>query len=588
MTNEQRSTGATLTTHDHPGTKPPDPHRWRWAVLAVVLAAEVMDLLDATIIAIAGPSIRADLIGPAGAGGAGSGAGPGSGTAFLQWLAAGYTLAFAVGLVTGGRLGDIFGRRRMFLTGAAGFTLMSLLCAVAPGPVSLVVFRILQGLAGAVLIPQGLGLIKAAFPPEKLGAAFGAFGPVMGLSAVCGPILAGVLVDADLFGTGWRMIFLINLPVGVAALIGAWLVLPRPTPASTVRGGTHQAGAHQAGAHQAGAHQAGTDDRLTLDLTGTVLLSVSLLLLVFPLVQGRELGWPWWAWTMMALSVPAFWLFQRYQQRLHRTGRSPLIEPSLLAKQRFTAGLLVGLIFFAGLMGLTLILSVYLQLGLGFSPLRAGLTQSPWAFGTAVGAIAGHVLSARFGGRRLLVGGTAVLAAGVVALLVTLTVAAGPVSSGAPYAALLASLLVLGIGMGCSMAPYFDIVLASVDEHEVGSASGTLTAAQQVGGAIGVAALGTAFFAWAQPRQLERAFDASLRHVLWLELGLLALAAALSFLLPKRARDEPAAPTANTDTVGTDTGTVGTNTANTGTAGTSSAGTDAAATPAPEASAPVA
>ncbi|MEV4511862.1 MFS transporter [Dactylosporangium sp. NPDC049525] len=517
MTNEQRSKHSDLKA----ANMPPDPYRWRWAVLAVVLAAEVMDLLDATIIAIAGPSIRADLIGPdqGAADGISNGinGGTNGGTAFLQWLAAGYTLAFAVGLVTGGRLGDIFGRRRMFLVGAAGFTLMSLLCAVAPGPVTLVVFRILQGLAGAVLIPQGLGLIKAAFPPEKLGAAFGAFGPVMGLSAVCGPILAGVLVDADLFGTGWRMIFLINLPVGIAALLGAWLVLPRPAP---------------------GGADSGT--RLRLDLTGTALLSGSLLLLVFPLVQGRELGWPWWAWIMMVLSVPMFWVFQRYQRRLHRTGRSPLIEPSLLAKQRFTAGLLVGLIFFAGLMGLTLILSVYLQLGLGFSPLRAGLTQSPWAFGTAVGAVAGHMLSARFGGRRLLVGGTAVVAAGVVALLVTLTVADGSVSAGTLNAALLPSLLVLGIGMGCSMAPYFDIVLASVDEHEVGSASGTLTAAQQVGGAIGVAALGTAFFAWAQPQQLGRAFDAGLRHVLWLELGLLALAAALSFLLPKRARDEPA------------------------------------------------
>jgi EmrB/QacA subfamily drug resistance transporter len=498
----------------------PDPYRWRWAVLAVVLAAEVMDLLDATIIAIAGPSIRADLIsaGPEAGQAAGHAA---NGTAFLQWLAAGYTLAFAVGLVTGGRLGDIFGRRRMFLAGAAGFTLMSLLCAVAPGPASLVVFRILQGSAGAVLIPQGLGLIKAAFPPEKLGAAFGAFGPVMGLSAVCGPILAGVLVDADLFGTGWRMIFLINLPVGIAALIGAWLVLPRPAPG----GGD-------------------ADSRLRLDLTGTLLLSGSLLLLVFPVVQGRELGWPWWVWTMMALSAPLFWVFQRYQRRLHLTGRSPLIEPSLLAKQRFTAGLLVGLIFFAGLMGLTLILSVYLQLGLGLSPLRAGLTQSPWAFGTAVGAVASHMLSARFGGRRLLIGGTAVLAAGVVALLVTLTVTEGATQSATPSTtlsiALLPSLLVLGIGMGCSMAPYFDIVLASVDEHEVGSASGTLTAAQQVGGAIGVAALGTAFFAWAQPQQLGRAFDAGLRHVLWLELGLLALAAALSFLLPKRAREDAA------------------------------------------------
>jgi EmrB/QacA subfamily drug resistance transporter len=482
VTNEQRSK---------------DPYRWRWAVLAVVLAAEVMDLLDATIITIAGPSIRADL---------------GGSTAFLQWLAAGYTLAFAVGLVTGGRLGDIFGRRRMFLAGAAGFTLMSLLCAIAPGPAWLVTFRVLQGLAGAVLIPQGLGLITAAFPPDKIGAAFGAFGPVMGLSAVCGPILAGFLVDADLFGTGWRMIFLINLPVGAAALAGAWLILPRNT---------------------------GRDRSLRLDLPGTGLLSVALFLLIFPLVQGRELGWPWWTWASMAAALPAFWLFQRYELRRRRAGLTPLVEPSLLAKKRFSAGLLVGLIFFAGLMGLTFILSVYLQLGLGFSPLRAGLTQSPWAFGTALGAIAGHVLSARFGGRKLLVGGTALLGLGVVGLLLTLELTGDPMSTGAMTSwRLVPALLVLGLGMGSSMAPYFDIVLAVVDEHEVGSASGTLTAAQQLGGAIGVAVLGTAFFSWIGAGN----FSGALTKVLRLELVLLALAGTLSFLLPRRAREEAVEP----------------------------------------------
>ncbi|WP_433217075.1 MFS transporter [Dactylosporangium sp. CS-047395] len=442
-------------------------------VLAVVLAAEVMDLLDATVIAIAGPSVRADL---------------GGGTAFLQWLAAGYTLAFAVGLVTGGRLGDIFGRRRMFLLGAAGFTLMSLLCAVAPGPAWLVACRVLQGLSGAVLIPQGLGLIKAAFPPERVGAAFAAFGPVMGLSAVCGPILAGVLVDADLFGTGWRMIFLINVPVGLAALLGAVLVLPRT---------------------------AEQDRSLRLDLPGTALLGGALLLLVFPLVQGRELGWPWWCWAALAASAPVLWLFGRYERRRVRAGRTPLVEPSLLAKRRFNAGLVVGLIFFAGVMGLSLILSVYLQIGLGYGPLRAGLTQAPWAFGTALGAIAAQGLTARFGGRRVLVGGTGVVAFGVCWLFF-----------GPSLGVLLPALLVLGIGMGASMAPYFDIVLAAVDPHEVGSASGTLTAAQQVGGAIGVAVLGTAYFSWE-----------SLDGVLWLELGLLAVAGVLCFLLPARARD---------------------------------------------------
>ncbi|GLL01271.1 hypothetical protein GCM10017581_030120 [Dactylosporangium matsuzakiense] len=453
-----------------------------WLVLAVVLAAEVMDLLDATVIAIAGPSIRADL---------------GGGTAFLQWLAAGYTLAFAIGLVTGGRLGDIFGRRPMFLAGAAGFTLMSLLCAVAPGPAWLVAFRVLQGLCGAVLIPQGLGLIKAAFPPEKLGAAFGAFGPVMGLSAVGGPILAGVLVDADLFGTGWRAIFLINLPIGLAALAGAAFVLPR------------------------------NDDRdagLRLDLPGTALLAGALLLLVYPLVQGRELGWPAWCWAAMAASLPALWLFARYERRRVRAGCTPLVEPSLLAKRRFNAGLVVGLILFAGMMGLSLILSVYLQLGRGYTPVRAGLTQAPWALGTALGAIAAYSLNTRFGGRKVLVGGVAVIAVGVAAFLVTLA-ATGTSTSPWP---LLPALLVLGFGMGASMTPYFDLVLAAVDPHELGSASGTLTAAQQIGGAMGVATLGTAYFSWG-----------SLQRVLWLELALLAAATALCFLLPPRAREDP-------------------------------------------------
>ncbi|WP_344614337.1 MFS transporter [Dactylosporangium salmoneum] len=471
------------------------PHEQRskqmpWAVLAVVLAAEVMDLLDATIIAIAGPSVRADL---------------GGGTAFLQWLAAGYTLAFAVGLVTGGRLGDVFGRRRMFLVGAAGFTLMSLLCAVSPGPAWLVAARVLQGLFGAVLIPQGLGLIKAAFPPEKLGAAFGAFGPVMGLSAVCGPILAGVLVDADLFGTGWRMIFLVNLPVGVAALAGAAFVLPRE-PADR--------------------------DAPRLDLPGTALLGTALLLLVFPLVQGRELGWPWWCWAAMAASLPALAAFQLYERRRARAGRSPLVEPSLLAKRRFNAGLVVGLILFAGLMGLTLVLSVYLQSGLGYTPLRAGLSQSPWAFGTAVGAVAAQALGRRLGGRRLLVAGTGVVALSVGALLATLALTGGPAT---PWP-LVPALLLLGVGMGASMAPYFDLVLAAVDEHEVGSASGTLTAAQQIGGAIGVAVLGTAFFSWVNPSS----FTGSFERVLWLELGLLTLAGGLCFLLPARAREDGA------------------------------------------------
>ncbi|HEY4826277.1 MAG TPA: MFS transporter, partial [Solirubrobacteraceae bacterium] len=184
----------------------------RWIVLAVVLAADVMDLIDATIVNVAGPTIRHDL---------------GGGASTLQWLGAAYTLTFAVLLVTGARLGDIFGRRRLFLIGSAGFTAMSAACALAPSPEILIGLRALQGGFGALVIPQGFGLIKEVFPEDEMSKVFATFGPVMGLSAIVAPILAGVLIDADLLGTGWRMVFLINVPVGIAALAAAVKVLPR-------------------------------------------------------------------------------------------------------------------------------------------------------------------------------------------------------------------------------------------------------------------------------------------------------------------------------------------------------------------------
>ena len=177
----------------------PTAYRYRWVALFVILAVEVMDLLDALVTNIAGPSIRTEL---------------GGAYSLIQWLGAAYTLAMAIGLLTGGRLGDIFGRRRMFLIGAAGFTLASLACGLAQSPAQLIVGRAVQGLFGAVMLPQGLGMIKQMFSDEEQAKAFGAFGPVMGLSTVGGPILAGWLVDANYFDSGWRMIFFINLPLG--------------------------------------------------------------------------------------------------------------------------------------------------------------------------------------------------------------------------------------------------------------------------------------------------------------------------------------------------------------------------------------
>ncbi|MFI0961511.1 MFS transporter [Streptomyces sp. NPDC021080] len=423
----------------------PAPYRWRWAALFVILAAEVMDLLDAVVTNIAGPSMRADL---------------GGGASTLQWLAAAYTLSMAVGLVTGGRLGDIHGRRTMFLVGAAGFTLGSLLCAVSVSPGMLIGARVVQGLFGAVMLPQGLGMIKEMFPPKESQKAFGMFGPVMGLSAVCGPILAGWLVDADYFGTGWRMIFLINLPLGAAAILGAVRYLPRGRSESKPR----------------------------LDIPGMVLVSLAALLIIFPLVQGREYDWPAWTFVMMGASVVVFVAFALYESRRSKGGLDPLVVPSLFRKRGFSGGMILGLVFFSAMQGFMLVFNLYTQIGLGYSPLKAGLVMVPWSGGMIVGfGVAQGV--AKFG-RTVLQAGTVVMALGVFGVWLTLD----QVGSGVGPWQLLPSLLVTGIGMGLLMAPFFDIVLASVEQHETGSASGTMTAVQQLGGAFGVAILGTAFF----------------------------------------------------------------------------------------------
>ncbi|MEU6217512.1 MFS transporter [Streptomyces sp. NPDC047022] len=426
-------------------TDSPAPYRWRWAALFVILAAEVMDLLDAVVTNIAGPSMRADL---------------GGGASTLQWLAAAYTLSMAVGLVTGGRLGDIHGRRRMFLVGAAGFTLGSLLCAVSVSPEMLITARVVQGLFGAVMLPQGLGMIKEMFPPQESQKAFGLFGPIMGLSAVCGPILAGWLVDADYFGTGWRMIFLINLPLGAAALLGALRYLPRGR----------------------------SGDKPSLDIVGMLLVSLAALLIIFPLVQGREYDWPVWAFLMMAASVVVFAVFGTYESRRSKAGLDPLVVPSLFRKRGFSGGMALGLVFFSTMQGFMLVFNLYTQIGLGYSPLKAGLVMVPWSGGMIVGfGVAQGV--ARFG-RAVLQAGTLVMAVGVFGVWLTLDMA----GSGVGPWQLVPSLLVTGIGMGLLMAPFFDIVLASVEQHETGSASGTMTAMQQLGGALGVALLGTVFF----------------------------------------------------------------------------------------------
>ncbi|SNY72564.1 drug resistance transporter, EmrB/QacA subfamily [Paractinoplanes atraurantiacus] len=444
--------------------QPDTAYRYRWVALFVILAVEVMDLLDALVTNIAGPVIRDEI---------------GGSYSLIQWLGAAYTLAMAIGLLTGGRLGDIFGRRRMFLIGAAGFTLASLVCGLAQSPAQLITARAVQGLFGAVMLPQGLGMIKQMFSADEQAKAFGAFGPVMGLSSVGGPILAGWLVDADYFGAGWRMIFFINLPLGLFALFGAVRWLPEFRSAKAPR----------------------------LDWLGVILAAAGAFLLLYPLVQGRELDWPVWCFALLAVGVVVFGLFAIYEARRERCGRDPLVTPSLFRKRAFSGGLAVGLVFFAALIGTGLVFTFYLQIGLGYSPLKAGLTTLPQALGTVAGFVAaGAGLAERFG-RRLLQLGTVVMIVGTAAFAVSVRLAGADVT---PYK-LIPGLVLVGAGMGLAMAPFFNIVLSGVDDEETGSASGALTSVQQLGGAFGIAVLGTIFFAILPGQVASHVDDSSAR-----------------------------------------------------------------------------
>jgi EmrB/QacA subfamily drug resistance transporter len=466
------------------------PYRWRWVALFVILAAEVMDLLDALVTSIAAPTIQKDL---------------GGSSSLVQWLVAGYTLAMAVGLITGGRLGDLYGRKRMFVIGALGFTAASLLCGIAANPEMLIAGRVVQGLFGAVMLPQGLGLIKEMFPPQEMGKAFGMFGPVMTISSVGGPILAGWLIDADLFGTGWRMIFLINLPLGLAAALAGMRFLPEFRLSNATK----------------------------LDLVGMLLVSAAAFLLIFPLIQGRELDWPAWTFVSMAASIVVFAVFGRYESRRAASGKDPLVTPSLFRKRAFTGGLVAGLAFFTGMIGLSLVFTLYTQVGLGYSPLKAGLTGLPQAIGGVIGfGLAMSGLQEKLG-RGLLQIGTAVMAVGAGVLGLTIHLVGTDVS---PWQ-LSPGLAFVGIGMGLTMAPFFDIVLSGVEPHESGSASGTLTATQQLGGALGSALLGTLFF---NLLKSQWSFGSAMQVTIWVEIGLLVLTFLLAYLLPRKASVEQA------------------------------------------------
>ncbi|MEV4739933.1 MFS transporter [Streptomyces sp. NPDC049555] len=480
----------TTATTDPPADAAAD--RRRWLALAVVMTASFMDLVDVTIVNIAMPSIRKDI---------------GASFSTLQWITEGYALAFAAGLITGGRLGDIYGRRRVFLLGMSGFTLASMLCGTAGDPQLLVAARVLQGATAALMVPQVLAIVHATFPAHERGKVFGMFGAIVGLGAVSGPILGALLTQWNLFGLEWRPIFLVNLPVGIAGLIlGRRYIQESRAPQA-----------------------------LKLDLVGVALATCGLLMLLYPLTQGRELGWPLWGFASMGGSVLVFAAFVAYERYKTRKDGSPLVELSLFKVKSFAAGIGIEVAFGIACGVFFLIWTLYMQIGLGWSALRAGLTGIP--FSLAVSAAAGlsvQKLVPRFG-RKVLQAGALSMAAGVLLYI----------WESGHYGTKIASwqmalpLVVMGLGMGLIVAPLTETVLAEVPKEHSGSASGLINTTQQLGNAVGLGLVSVVFFdavdegAVARGRAGE-AFGDAFRHGMWWVAGVLGLVLALMFALPRR------------------------------------------------------
>lgn len=419
----------------------------RTIALIVVALAFVMDLLDTTIVNIAIPSIQENL---------------GASYATIQWLIAGYSLAFATLLITGGRMGDVFGYKKLFLIGVSGFTLASLLCGIAWNSEVLIIARLIQGTTAALMVPQVMSLMQVMYKPHERAAVMGLFGALAGIAASLGPVIGGFLIHADIAGLDWRPIFLINVPVGIFALLMAMKYLPEGKSPHPLR----------------------------LDVWGTVLVVIAMLLLVFPLIQGRELDWPAWVFMMMAAALPVLAMFIWWQKKKDRKDGSALIPPVLFKAPSFVKGLIMNVVFQGAMIGFFLPFTLLLQVGLGYEVILAAVTGIPTAIGIAFSiGFFGQKLIPKLG-RYALTLGSVVMLAGLVTTYLIVN-ANGLDTSGWH---LVPGLFITGTGMGLVMAPIFAITLNDVDPRHAGSASGVLSAVQQLGAAIGVAMIGVVFF----------------------------------------------------------------------------------------------
>ncbi|MDI2129998.1 MFS transporter [Yinghuangia seranimata] len=417
-----------------------------WRALPILLLGAFLPVLDAFIVNVALANIGTDL---------------GASEAQLELTVSGYGVAYACTLVAGGRLGDRYGRRRLFLAGMAGFTVMSAACGLAPNVTTLIAFRILQGLTAALMFPQVLAAVQAGFEGADRQRAVGMFGVVVGSAGAVGQIVGGLLLEADLFGSDWRPLFLVNVPVGIFALAVAGRVVPETKAPVATR----------------------------IDVRGAVGLAAAIALLLIPLTLGRSQDWPVWTWICLAAVVPAAVLFVVTQRRMERAGATPLVPPSLLQlpAARYALGAMV--VFALSIGGLMFSLAMLLQVGHEFSPIRSGLAMAAAAAGFLLISVYAQRLVGRYGPKLLIVGAL-LFAAGFAGFA---AVAAGT-EDALNLPELLGPLFVLGIGWGMVMVPLLGLSLSALPVDRAGLAGGVLSTAMQVGLATGASLLGSTLF----------------------------------------------------------------------------------------------
>jgi EmrB/QacA subfamily drug resistance transporter len=441
-------------------------------VLSVVLSATFVQLLNVTIAQVAAPAIRDDL-----------GAGPGA----VQLVLAGYTLTYACLLITAARLGDRYGHRRLFVVGTVVFTVGSVACAGAPDTATLIAARLLQGAGSGLVAPQVLSIIQVAVPATRRPGALGLFGATMGVASLAGPLIGGLLVGADLFGLGWRPIFLVTVPVALVSLVAASALPP-------TRGAVGQ----------------------RVDGAGAVLTTVGFGALVLPLALGREAGWPWWTWAGFAVAAVCLGYFAWTLPRRP----DPLVHPSVFRDRTARRGVLLVFVFNAGVPSFTYLLFLHLQSAAGYSALAAALTSAPFAAAAVLGSRGAPAAARRYGSTVLTVAALAL--AGMALALAPL------VGSSTGRWVALPVLAVGGAAFGSFTASAFTLVLAGVGGAAAGSVSGLLPTAQQLGGSIGVTAAGLAYFAPAAGP------DAAIRHAMTYEAAVFVVTALISLRLRDR------------------------------------------------------